>query len=255
MTVLVGVLAKNGVVIGADSATTFADGSNLRTIEQPSQKARVVGDRVILAGTGQVGLGQRFHAVVDDQYSNKRLFSNQNTAINVGKALSASTIADFASTQAVKGQFGALVGFALGKKFHLCEFAIADFQPELKTDNLWYVSMGSGQMIADPFLGFIRKTFWTDGQPNLEAAIFAVTWSLQQVIDLNPGGVNGPIQLAVVRENAKGEVVSELLSEEEMSEHINNVRGIEEHLRKYRQQAEGELEVPSIPEFAKVGNG
>jgi hypothetical protein len=39
------------------------------------------------------------------------------------------------------------LGFVLGDKPHLCEFAVTDFQPEFKTETMWYGSMGSGQPI------------------------------------------------------------------------------------------------------------
>src|SRR5947208_15941015 len=63
MTVLVGVLCQDGVVIGSDSSATFTAGQ-FRTIEQPTKKTFVVEPDVILAGTGAAGFAQRFQAVV-----------------------------------------------------------------------------------------------------------------------------------------------------------------------------------------------
>ena len=59
MTVLIGVRCTDGVVIGADSAATSAAG-NIHLLKLASDKIVIVGDRVIVAGTGQIGLGQRF---------------------------------------------------------------------------------------------------------------------------------------------------------------------------------------------------
>lgn len=61
MTVLVGVLCQDGVVIGADSSMThtLATGQT-GTIEQPTDKIYRVGPDVLIAGTGVVGLVQRF---------------------------------------------------------------------------------------------------------------------------------------------------------------------------------------------------
>jgi 20S proteasome alpha/beta subunit len=65
MTAIVGIRCKDGVVIGADSSATFTDGGQVRTIEQPTEKKiEIIGDKVIVAGTGSVGHGQRFCAVV-----------------------------------------------------------------------------------------------------------------------------------------------------------------------------------------------
>ncbi len=70
-------------------------------------------------------------------------------------------IANMNVTFLAPGQFGALVAFAACQNaFHLCEFAMADFQPELKTADAWFVSMGTGQTITDPFFGLLKRTLF-----------------------------------------------------------------------------------------------
>lgn len=59
MTILVGIKCKDGVLIGSDSSATFAAGQ-IRTIEQTTKKIEIVDGKIIVAGTGQIGLGQRF---------------------------------------------------------------------------------------------------------------------------------------------------------------------------------------------------
>ena len=159
MTAIVGILCADGLVIGTDSSVTFAAGQ-LRTIEQPIEKLYIVGDMIIVAGTGQHGLGQRFGRVVEIELG-KSLFTKTNHVTYVGKRLAAAGIEDFTSTNAPKNAYGALVGFPLGDAPHICEFAVADFQPEFKDSKMWYVSMGSGQPITDPFLAFIRDVWIT----------------------------------------------------------------------------------------------
>lgn len=243
MTVLVGVHCKDGVVVGSDSAATFAAGQ-VRTIEQLTKKIDVIGDHVIVAGTGAVGLGQRFTAIVQDAWD-KKIFTH--SAIEIGKYLSAAAIQDFASTHAGLGQFGALVAFPCHDGPQLIEFGVADFQPELKEpDRLWYVSMGSGQAIADPFLALMREVFWDDGTPSHTDGTFAVTWTLTHAIKVNPGGVNGPPQIAVLsREN--GKYRARLLDDGDLAEHQQNVQGAIEHLRLYPLILKGEA-APCTPE-------
>lgn len=248
MTILVGVLCKDGVVIGSDSAVTFAAG-NLRTIEQTTKKIDIIQDHVIVAGTGEVGLGQRFTQIVEQQW-NAKLF--QKNAIEIGKGLSAKAIEDFRSTAAPMGRYGALVAFPC-KGNHpvgLCELTVENFQPELKTDRLWYVSMGSGQTVVDPFLGLMRNAFWEDGLPSHNDATFAVTWALQHAIDVNTGGVNGPIQVAVLSSDGKGKYCAKLLTDNELAGHQENVKGVIEHLREYRGKINGNAaDTPDIPKF------
>jgi proteasome subunit B (beta)-like protein len=172
MTALVGVLCSDGVVIGTDSAASFAAGQTF-TIKQKVQKAFVINDgNVIVAGTGQVGMGQRFNDVVQKVFTNGRCKNKR--PLDIARELSTEARKDFSTTMAHENQFGALVGFCSLKAPQLCEFAQRDFQPELKDPKMWFVSMGSGQPITDPFLGLIKKAFFQESQPTLPEGIFTV---------------------------------------------------------------------------------
>lgn len=156
MTAIVGVLCRDGLVIGTDSSTTFGSGVGPPIMEQPTEKLQIFSNTIIVAGTGQVGLGQRFGRIIEVAYQDNVFRSGQHHTA-VGTELCRRTIADFSSTQAKQGSYGALVGFPLGDKVCLCEFPISDFQPEFKTETMWYCSMGSGQPLTDPFLALIRR--------------------------------------------------------------------------------------------------
>jgi hypothetical protein len=247
MTILVGVLCHDGVVIGADSAMTFSAGQ-IRTIEQPAKKVHILCEqRMILAGTGEVGMGQRFSEVIEDAYK-KGVFRSGNTPVQVGTALSSFAVQNFASTNAPNGSFGALLAFPLADKPQLCEFAVSNFQPELKTADIWYVSMGSGQLIVDPFLALIRRVFWNDGVPGCQDAAFAVHWAISHAIEINPGGVNKPVSIGVLR-RTDGKFAAALLSDKELAAHAENVSGVEKYLRKYKDILQGSagVSVPALP--------
>jgi 20S proteasome alpha/beta subunit len=201
MTAIVGVLCRDGLVIGTDSSMTFGSGMGDRTIEQPAEKLKIYADSIIVAGTGQVGLGQRFGFIVEKAYSEK-VFLGTQPCTNVGTELCKRTLTDFSSTGVRPGQYGALVGFVLGDKPYLCEFPVSDFQPEFKTETMWYCSMGSGQPITDPFLALMREVFWSLGRPSVQDATFAVTWALDHAIKINPGGINAPVRIAVLEKRA-----------------------------------------------------
>lgn len=233
MTVIVGILCSDGVVIGADGSATFAHGSTL-TISQPVHKLRVIANSVIVAGTGAVGLGQRFAHVVEKSWD-ERVFTKQ-PAVEIGCDLSRRAMADFGATNAPRGAYGALVAFPYGNRPYLCEFDIQTLQPELKDANMWYVSMGSGQPIADPFLGFIREALWRDGLPSLNEGVFAAVWTLRQTIDLSPGGVKDPISISVLEGKGNGKFGVRLLDDDELQQHLEHVAGIKDHILTYRTQ-------------------
>jgi 20S proteasome alpha/beta subunit len=241
MTILVGILCKDGAVIGADSTVSLGP-SPAYTIEQVAPKIGVVGGRVIVAGTGSIGHGQRFVELLDEAVSGDAL---KLSSLDFSRCLSQMARADFASTRSPEGCYGALVAFPAGGAVHLCEFAVADFQPELRSQHLWYGSMGSGQPIVDPFLGLLRRVFWRDGPPSCSSAIFAVTWALRHVLELNTGGIGGPLSIAVLRSERRAEPPrARILTQEEIGEHEANVRGLEDHIHRYAAEQRGDVEIP-----------
>jgi 20S proteasome alpha/beta subunit len=245
MTILVGIKCKDGIIIGSDSSATFGTGQ-ISTIEQTTKKIEILQGKIIIAGTGQIGLGQRFCNLVNRGYNDKK-FSGKDH-IQMANEMAHLAIQDFAHTGANRGTYGALVAFQANHEIHLCEFAVADFQPEFKTTGIWYASMGSGQLIADPFLGLMRSVFWKEGMPSLQEGIFIATWTLQHAIDVNAGGVNGPIQLAVLtKEGAR------MLTEDELTEHQENVSGVISHLSSYKDKLSGKSTEP-IPDAPKIDN-
>lgn len=253
MTVLIGVLCKDdAVVIGTDSSATFGVHPQFPTIEQtPCKKLFVINDDILVAGTGQIGLGQRFCDVVSRFRGGDDKGFYGKSKFEVGKGISAKAIEDFSSTGAPKAQFGALIAFATkSDKCCLVELALQDLQPEWKSEQLWFVSLGSGQPIADPMLGLLRRVLFADKQPTLREGIFAVTWTLQLAIELNSGGINGPPQIGVLkRETASTGYKARILDEDELQEHIARVEGAEQHLRNYLdlEQSTDAAQVPPVP--------
>lgn len=245
MTILIGVKCTDGVVIGADSAATSAAGQ-IHLLKMASDKIDIIDGRVIVAGTGQIGLGQRFAKVVSDAHSAK-LF--QATEVDVGKQLSAAAANDFGATGAPKGQYGALVAAPIKDAGSLIEFAISDFQPEIKTKKLNFVAMGSGQMLAEPFVSFVARTFWQSKMPDVQSAIFGVHWALAHTIRCAPGGVGEPIVIATLTKGKKG-WSAEMLSDEVLGEQAQHMAAIEDVIASYKEQLLEGVDAPPPPEPA-----
>ena len=232
MTVVVGVRSTEGVVIGTDSAMTFGPLPQQPTIEQPfHEKIRVIGDGIIVASTGEIGLGQRF-ADVAKRLWDKKSFSDKNI-IDVGRMLAQNAINDFRSTSVNPGQLGALVACRCSHRAEIIEFPVHNFQPDVKTEANWYVSMGSGQTIADPLLGFAREAFWGNDPPNHQEAIFAATMVLKLACKMSPFGVAEPIQMATLS-RAKGSLAARKLTRDELLEHAESVKAAIRHFKDYR---------------------
>lgn len=245
MTVLVGVKCTDGVVIGADSAATSAAGP-VHLLKMVSDKIEIVGGRVIVAGTGQIGLGQRFAKIVGDAHDAK-LF--QGRQVDVARQLSAAGVNDFGATGATKGQYGALVAAPMEDEGCLIEFAVPDFQPEMKTKKLNFVAMGSGQMLAEPFVSFVARTFWQSKMPDVQSAIFGVHWALSHTIMCAPGGVGDPIAIATLTKQKK-EWRAELLSDEILGEQAQHIAAIEDVIANYKEKLLEGVDAPPPPEPA-----
>ena len=108
VTLIVGIRCSGGVVIGSDSAITFAAGPQTLTIQQRSSaKIEVIDDSLIVAGTGALGMGQRFTDITR-QLSQSQQHKTAKS-LDIGRTLSAAASQDFANTGAPASSYGALV--------------------------------------------------------------------------------------------------------------------------------------------------
>ena len=245
MTALVGIRCKDGVVIGADGSATFGDGQH-RTIEQPAKKIEIIDNHVIVAGSGYVGHAQRFCHVVRNLWRDQQ-FKGKD-AIAIGKMLSQTGIKDFKETGVTQLNYSALVAYSAKEGMSLCELPSAEgFQPEIKmTDGNWWVAAGSGQTILDPLLAFFRSIYWREEAPTLRGGIFTALWALLHACEVNPGGINEPISIAIL-EHGKKRISARLLPEKELSEHRNMVKDASVHMASFRNIVLGHTGISNVP--------
>jgi len=245
MTAIVGWLCQDGVVIGSDSAITFTAGTQL-TIGQIGEKISIIQGRVIVAGSGEVGFEQRFCDIVKTAYDGG-LFTKNN--INVGRKLSELMNKDLASTLAKRDRFCALLAYASGNEFHLCEFGLLDFQPEWKNSQMNFASIGCGQTITDPFLGFMKSIFWKDEeQPTVPQAEFITYWALSNVCELSPGLIKAPIHITRLSKDSSGHFVANEVGADELEEHAASMKDAMAHVAQFKDQMTGKaaVQIPSM---------
>lgn len=248
MTILVGVKCSNGIVIGSDSAATSSAGMTPVMQIMSNDKIRIFGNNIVVATTGAVGNTQRLHHHVEAAIKGSvfRNLDKIEAATNISKRL----LTDFASscmpTHPQHGLgFGALVAAPIKGEPCLIEYASNNFQPELKQDKLFYVSMGSGQPLADPFLAFVSRVLWKDNLPDVELGKFGVYWTLNHTITLAPGMVGPPIKMAVLRQ--EGTTWTASLSED-TQEAAQFVAGLEERIGQKFAAPVTEADASPVPE-------
>ncbi|MCY3747800.1 MAG: hypothetical protein OXG64_00770 [Chloroflexi bacterium] len=225
MTLIVGIWTSEGVVLGADSAATsmLPDGRHT-VLQYYPDKINLIGDTVAVASTGAVGFQQRFVDKVAGLANARKL--GQRRDLDAGRLISNSIVQDFQHTRAQSGEYGALVALPVkGGPPALIEFDARTLQPEVKTSSCWYVSMGSGQTVADPLLGFAREAFWGNKPPSKEGAIFCTMFVMSLSCKMCPSGVREPIQIAVV-EPANGKVLARFLTDDQLREHRQHVNDV-----------------------------
>lgn len=262
MTLIIGVKCEDDVVIASDGAATLGSLGN-RTVLQPTKKLHIIDNKVIVGVSGQVGLGQRITGEIETMWNGKKLAGKKSheamTIVSQGirehmkqeydmAQIASRTIGNTALQGAISAT---LVAIPVNKKTALFEF---DHQgsPEEKTKDMPFVAIGSGQSIADPFLAFIRRVFWSDSCcPSLSDAIFAAVWTLQHAIFTNPGGVANPIQVMSLSIDGDDYSVKEYTSDE-LKEHYELITEIEKGLHDYKASMITDKKAQSIPEPAEV---
>jgi hypothetical protein len=101
-------------------------------------------------------------------------------------------------------------------------------QPRFLDRHHFYAALGSGKLSADPFLRFVVDVFCRNIQPTVRDAVFLATWTVQHVIETNPGGVAGPIRIVTMIADGQFGQAKEL-SNQEIQEHYRRSRARAKH--------------------------
>jgi len=121
-------------------------------------------------------------------------------------------------------------------------------QPRLLDRDHYYVALGSGKLSADPFLRFLADIFCQSEQPTVREAVFLATWTVQHVIDVNPGGVAGPIRVAVLEKDDAGSFIARELPDTEIEEHKQAIESAGEALRSWRSSIQSGTAAQGVPQ-------
>lgn len=213
MTLIIGIKCSDGVVIGSDGAVTTATTlGQSQTITQQAAKLNIIGEHLVFGVSGPVGLSQAYCQEIEPLITRNRNKVPWTSVTQARQVLQAKlwTHAQAAWERAsvVAKVYGAaaagqdalhesLVGLPIGDEAHLIQFS-HQCQAQQATIDLPFVAIGSGQKTADPFLAFIRRTFWPNQSPSLGDGIFAILWALDYSIKAQPGGIGDPVQLATL---------------------------------------------------------
>jgi hypothetical protein len=245
MTVVVAFHCSDGVVVAADSMLTPTMGG-ISVGHHSGIKCSVITGPQLFAFAGDQGQAARFKLITETMAP--QIVSAAHPLLH-GVNLSQQILAQLNSTGIPPQNVGvnAVVGFAHGGGCHCCVFE-GSLQPRLLDKDHYYVALGSGKLSADPFLRFVVDTFCTPGQPpGVHLATFLATWTVQHVIDVNPGGVAGPIKVAVFEKSASGAYVERELPTAEIEAHCQAIDDAAKALRDWRNGIQSGTAAGNVP--------
>jgi 20S proteasome alpha/beta subunit len=246
MTLIVAIKCKDGIVVGADGAATLGALGQF-TIRQSTKKLCIVDNCIVIGVSGSVGLGQRIVGTIEGLWCNSEIKLSEQPSyiamtiirqqifnhiqVELQVASLAQQVQGIASIAINSVLTSTVVALPLRRELCLFQF---DHQgaPEEAREDLPFVSIGSGQSIADPFLAFIRRVFWSNHLPTVAQGIFATLWTLEHAIQTNPGGVAEPKQVIILEKTNESCLARELPSEE-LLEHMEAISAAEKHLANF----------------------
>jgi 20S proteasome alpha/beta subunit len=251
MTVVVGIYCSDGVVIAADSALTIGS-----VIEQSyAKKVACISDDLIVAFAGDLGFAQRFRQVAKDIWGQDKQNLRAEDFHKLIEAFSIGGISEHIKyirpTDPINISTECIIGFSHCNRHHLSVFQNGSFQPIVINENRPFHSLGSGHYLTNPFLHFIKEVFWEGKScPKLPTGIFSALMAMNLAVELNAGGINAPIHIAVL-ENTENGYKCRILHTDEMSMHEENYKAALKYFSKYSHfyDRENIQNAPSIPQL------
>jgi hypothetical protein len=245
MTVVVVFHCPDGVVIAADSMITPSMGG-ISVGHHHGRKIEVLSGPQLFAFAGDQGQASRFKTMAEGLHGQ---IAGLAHALDYGLGMSGGIIQQLASTGINGNAIGTNTILAVGHggSHHCCMFE-GQLQPRLLDEHHFYAALGSGKLSADPFLRFLVDIFCSYGRPSLREAIFLATWTVQHVIDTNPGGVAGPIRVATFSGDGNGAFHATELPDSEIAEHQQAVESAATALRKWRDEIQSGQAADDAPE-------
>jgi len=244
MTVAVAFLCSDGVVVAADSMLTPSVG-NLPVGHHKGKKVSVLSGGQLFAFAGDQGQAERFKIMANGSYA---AIANAQHALDYPIGLTTSLIQQFHATGIGNViNVNTVLAYVHSDKQQCCIFEGA-IQPRLLDTDHYYAALGSGKLAADPFLRFLVDVFCgSNSPPNTREAIFLATWTIQHVIDTNPGGVAGPIRVATLERNAQGVFEPRELPVGEIEEHQQAIESAAQALRTWRDAIQSGKAADGLP--------
>ncbi|MCY4522073.1 MAG: hypothetical protein OXC13_15015 [Caldilineaceae bacterium] len=202
MTTIIGMICSNGVVLGADSASSLPPGSEEHTYEITKQKiwiSKLKHWRMMAATAGHAARGDWMKLAIERYFKEssdhaldpiKRACEIRNSILraqeNLGyeRPMSNHALIVFAAPDSCPNQ--------------ILMFSGPKCQPQYFDHRKPFVAIGSGRRTAEPFLEFLRDVFWKEELPSIAEALVYVGWALMHTVSTQGSGSGLPINMCSI---------------------------------------------------------
>jgi 20S proteasome alpha/beta subunit len=258
MTLLVGILCRNGVVMAADRQVTHG-AMGLHTIGAPGTKIHLLEQegghppRTLFATSGNVGLGQQYEEVIKANrprmHSEKYAQASSHLQQELRKHMAAAATAGQAMVPLVgprAAQDGAVCGALLATSF-ADGLKLIEISPsggfEYLSQDVPFVCMGSGKQNADPMLRFFWSILWPEQLPTVQEGILAAHLIITTVTDLRSEGVGMGLDVFAIEltpdPKGKDSFVAKQVPKEKFAEHEDFAESIHDAIKNVRDKLAG----------------
>lgn len=217
--------------MGADGRATLGDPLG-HIAHIPTRKIEKIGDDVLVATAGSVGLRQRFGRIVGTLRLGGAFDAH---CIDCSLKITTQVVKSFQESHLERGSgydIAALVAAPFDGVPELVEFEDGSVQPERKTPQIHFVSIGAGQRLADPFLGFVSRVLWEEKEPTVYLAKIGILWALHHTSLLSPLAIGPPLRLGILSKSGD-KWCAEVLDEEEFGEQLGHIKALERGMPDY----------------------
>ena len=263
MTILVGILCQDGVVIAADGmasqnlgTTPFVGISNL--------KVHPINDDLIVACAGDDNLMTHFICFLKSNYltifkehqaksSNVLALMTElggkfaHHIMNIYRQYPAEWYSQVLETFNRNGfSFQAVIALHFNHNHYMFSYDNRFNAMMLRDNGIWHIILGSGHLVANPSIHLVKKILNIKLMPKVDRGQILAYWTVSHAIDVSSGGIGGEIKIAVLQKSGEKYVVS---TANNISEHEEFIEDMYKHIWRYNVIASKEEQIQQIPNF------
>ncbi len=250
MTLALAFLCSDGIVFASDSMVTNFISDEPHT-HRHGKKVHLLKNKQLFAYAGDRWLSDRIQNVIETTPVN---LDPNSHPINHTYAIRQNIVKDLASTQLqFPVSLEVLTTFSHNNNNYCCCFDI-EGQPKILNEQDYYMTIGTGSVLADPFLLFLIESFCPNGPPNVVNGIILGTWIIDHVVKTNPGGVGDPIQIMVLEKQPGKGTRSRIVTKTEIDEYLSVIKEVHSKLPELVQQIKDNIDnkhLDAMPSRAK----